>query len=250
MTEHGEFSEQQVHDIIEAALASLQNSSAVPLSFNDSQLLEKLYHLLPKYIGTYSDAAYVVSCLRDELYTNVTHLSVQNLHTITKNCTKCPNAVSKAEIPSWNISDPDVVLVVENPSVITEQTLNLLVTALKGAGFSSTRVALTYATRCGFPPKTVAPDDFARCSHYLYAELHALRPKLTVAFGSAVYGIVTGDKTAKIKDIKGTVTWLGPFPVMAEYTLGYMLHMDTDFSTTVSYLEQDLKKAYHFCYGE
>jgi uracil-DNA glycosylase len=245
-----EFSEQQVRDIIDAALGSLNSSSVVPLSFSDSDLLEKLYHLLPKYIGTYSDASYIISCLREELYSTQSHLSVQQLHTITHNCTKCPNATSRAETPLWNVSDPDVVLVVDNPYVLNQAAIDLLVEGLKTAGFSSTRLALTYATRCRFPPKTLEPADFARCSHYLYAELHALKPKLTIAFGSSVYGILTGDRTAKIKEAKGTITWIGPFPIMAEYTLGYIIQSSSHSSSTVSYLEQDLRKAYNFCYGE
>lgn len=251
MTDTQEFSEQEVYDIISAALSSLESSSVVPLSLNDSTLLEKLYHLLPKYVGTYSDAAYIISCLREELYNNVSHLSAQQLHTITKNCTKCSGATSKAAVPLWNVADPDIVLVLDNPSVLdVPANIDILVRSLKESGFTSQRVACTYATRCPFPPKTVGPQDYANCSHYLYAELHAWKPKLTVAFGSAVYGILTGDKNAKMKDIKGSVIWFGSFPVMPTYTLGYISHMGDDVSSAISYLEQDLSKAHAFCYGD
>lgn len=251
MTIDQEFSEQQVFDIISAALDKVENSSVIPLSFSDSTLLEKLYHILPKYVGTYSDSAYIISCLRDEMYTNMSHLSAQQLHTITKNCTKCPNAVDSASIPLWNISDPDLLIVIENPYIMKNQMMvDLLVKSLTSAGFSSNRVGLTYATRCSFPPKVLAPADFANCANYLYHEIHILRPKLTIAFGGTVYGILTGDKNVKIKDIKGSITWLGSFPVMAQYTLGYIAHLGDDVSSAIPYLEQDLRKAYSFCYGD
>lgn len=246
-----EFSEQEVRDIVAAALKSLNEDGTVPLSFSDSDILQRLYHLLPRYVGTYSDAQYIISQLREEIYQGRSSLSAQQLHTITRNCTRCPAAISRAELPLWNIADPDLLLVVENPYVIRNQPdIDLLVGALKSAGFNSQRVGLTYATRCGFPVKSIGPSEFANCSRYLYNEIHILHPKLTIAFGSAVYGILTGDTNAKIKELKGDIIWLGITPIMPTFSLGYFHRAYSDRGDTVSYLESDFRKAYAFCYGD
>lgn len=245
-----EFSEQEVHDIVAAALASLETNKVLPLSFCDSALLKKLYELLPKYVGTYSDAQYIISQLREEIYSNVAVATVQKIHTVANNCVRCPNKTQSATMPLWNFNNPDLLIIVENPySLEDPANVRLLVDALKRAGFNSQSICVSYATRCKFS-SAITPDNFASCSSFCYNEIHALQPKLTIAFGSAVWGVVCGDDSMKIKEVKGEIMWMGSTALMPTYSLSYFNRAYKDKEDVVSYLETDLKKAYSFCYGD
>jgi len=246
-----DYSPSEVEAIITAAKAALSKDSVLSLSFADSQMLQRLLEVLPRYVGAQSDAQVIVSELRETLYSSLSVPSTENLHRVCANCTKCSSAVTRASTPLWNIADPDVMLVLENPFILKKkQNVDVLVAALKASGFSSTRICCTYATRCEFPNGQLGSPEYANCASYLYHEIHSLKPKLVVTFGAPVYGVLTQLAPKSFKDIVGQISWLGSVPVMPLFSINYLTKLYSKIDDVQSSLETHFKTAHNFCYGD
>lgn len=216
METSAEFDPKEVVRIVEDAL---RQSDTIHASFLDVQILEKMYELLPKYLNP-ADVSYLISQIRADIYSSFKIPATSQLHRVITNCTKCSDEFSvDPQTPKWNVVDPDLVIVALNPSSISNYG-KTLIKGLTSAGFKSDRCCLTYVTRCpvGIPSKMC----LQKCVSYLHTEIHALNPKLIVTLGLDAYVAISGDAASKQKDILGKIKWFGLYPILQQYSLGYV----------------------------
>ena len=241
-----EFDSQEVISLVEKALSEdlLHSGFTLPLAFNEGRLLEVLSEKLVTYLPI-ADVQVLLDDLRDELYSGLDLGTLKTLHTITRNCRKCPAMIPDPNLPKWNLQDPDVMFIAEQP-LRTSDEIDLFVATLKTSGFNSNRVMLTYVNRCSVAEKRRATvDEINNCLGYLHHEIQLVKPKLLVPLG------LLPTSTLLLSDIKlaserGKICWLGPWAIMPTYSLSYVLNGSEHLRET---FEQDIKFANSFCYG-
>ncbi len=222
----------------------LKDKTAMPFSFGDMKLLSVLEEVLPKYMHR-ADVQSVLDDLRTKLVADYDLPNLKSLHELTKNCRKCPNLVHSAALPTWNLTDPDVLFILDTPKQ-NQESYKILTNLLKDIGFSSRRVALTYLNRCA--PKeyrAYSPEEIENCLAYLFNEIQILRPKLIVLLGSIPLLSFFGTGT-KLKDCRGQIIWLGPWAFLPTYSPGYLRQAG---ESQVAETRADISRAYHFTYG-
>lgn len=216
-----EFDEQYLNSLIQEALKEKGTSQSHPfaamhIGYGESDLLSVLSERLADYLPE-SSIVSVMQEVRTDLVARKSKLTIKDLHTITKNCKKC--ALSTVpELPKWNVTDPEVVIIIESPSM-DPQAIGFLVDKVKSAGFKSDQLCLTYVNRC---PKTSKYEskEILNCSPYLHTELQLLSPKIIVPMGSLPTSVLLGTDI-KIKDYRGNLIWLGYWPVVPMYSPSY-----------------------------
>lgn len=216
-------------------------SKRIPLSMAQGDLIERLFAKLSDHLNP-ADVQVIFDDLRHELYNGVEAPDLRDLHAVTLNCRKCDHAKPEPQLPKWNVVDPDCVFIAETPFYDSEHS-KFFVDCLVKSGFSSQRVTLTYLNRCpAKAPYTI--EHVNNCAQYLYAELAILKPKLIVPLGynaTAIFG-----PTERLRDIRGTVMWLGPWAIAPTYAPAYALKSGDHM---VEAFKSDLSSAYTFCYG-
>jgi len=233
-----EFSEQDLETLINSAL-SADTSKYLPLGFLESDILSYIYDKLSyKVIG--SELNDIFRDLRDELVlSRKVSINLKDLHTLTLNCRKC-NLDLSPELPKWNVENPDVLIVIESPSISSEG-VSLMVNAFKDAGFSSQDLCLTYINRCPARRK-FEPQEIANCLPYIHTEIQLMNPKLVVCLGSIPSGIIFGSPIS-LKDVHGSVIWLGHFPIISTYSPMYVIKSGGSSSEVFA---SDIVNAYNF----
>jgi uracil-DNA glycosylase family 4 len=242
-----EFSEKDLESLIQEALSEesskLSPKSGLSLGLGESHLLEHAYEVFQKHIPN-ERLVSLFQELRDLNLTVKNPYSLSDLHTVTKNCKKCPAAVSSSEFPKWNSKNPDVLFIVENPR-IDKESADLFVSTMKSAGFDSTKVCMTYVTRCSFNKKP-ENEEIMNCSPYLHTEIQLLNPKIIVTFGLLPLATLL-NSSVQLKQYRGNISWLGYWPILSTYSPIYCIksgqqHIDEFVS--------DIKQAYNFCYSK
>lgn len=242
MTVEEDFDPSQVAKIIAEAL---QERSILPISFVETSLFSRLSSLLSHYMNP-SDVVWVISELRNEFFSGFTSITTKKLHDVVLNCVKCVDVFRPPVLPSWNTADPDLMIIAENPISVGKHS-TFLTAALKEAGFSSQRCMLTYVTRCGAKPLT--SDSIKNCLPYLHTEMAIVNPKLILTLGLSSYVAVCGNKDAKLNEIKGSIFWFGPFPILPEASLAAGVFAREKSQSMQSYLASSLTTAHAFLYG-
>lgn len=222
-----EFNEEDLQKIIQEALSSdkktkhlfQKNSTRSYLGFMETELIENLHS---KMSGSVPDSFLfeVYKELRTDILSRKESVSVLDLHTATKNCRKCDLVGVAPELPKWNVTNPDVMFVVESPNMSPE-AVELLLKSLKSSGFDSSRVCLTYVNRCP-AKKKFSEQEIANCLPYLHSEIQLLNPKLIVPLGLLPLVSLIGSEV-KIKDYRGNIMWLGYWPILPTYSPMYAL---------------------------
>lgn len=242
-----EFDEDMLSSLIEEALSDSNKNSLYPangmhLSFMDSDILSIVYNKVSKYIPI-SESASLLQDIRDELLSRKVSLSLKELHTVTNNCRKCQLS-SSAELPKWNVQSPDVVVVIESPSM-DSTSISYMVDIIKQSGFNSQQLCLTYVNRC---PKSSKYEnsEIINCSPYLHTELQILNPKLVITLGSLPASVLFGTEV-KLKDYRGNIIWLGSWPVLTTYSPAYVLKAG---GSIVEHFSEDFANAYQFVYNK
>jgi len=238
-----EFSEELLNSLIEEALnekgeSLLRPASGMYLSFSETDLLNLTYEYMSKHLPE-SEINKVFQEFRSELTSRKIAMAVKELHTVTHNCNKC-NIQARAELPKWNVTDPDAVIVVDSPSIEPE-AISFMVESIKQAGFKSSDLCLTYVNRC---PKFGKYDnkEIINCSPYLHTEIQILNPKLIITMGGLPASAIFATDI-KIKEYRGNITWLGYWPVMPTYSPGYVLKSG---ATAMEQFKSDIVQAYQF----
>ena len=225
-----------------ANTAPVPSEAKIPFGLGEARLLEKLSHLLPKYMAI-PDQQMVLNELRDELKDGIDLGNLREVHGVVKNCRKCPSVRPTPHLPTWNVADPDVVFVSDLPYTGSKND-EYLVDCLKAAGFSSRRICLTSATRC-FPSESRAPNEseIDTCTkRFLFTEIQLLNPKLVVTLGGPASAVFLGN--IKITEDRGRIFWLGPWPILPTYSAAYVLR-----GKGAAELRTDFEKAHGFVYG-
>ena len=246
-----EFDEQDVIDLVTSALAEdgglalPQSERTLPLAFNEGRLLEMLSKKLTSYMAN-PDVQIILDDLRTELYSDLDIGNIKNLHSVTLNCRRCPAALPPPNIPQWNVLNPDAVFVVDQPLHGGEH-VEILMAALKNAGWKSSRIMLTYVNRCTFKDKRRAETkEVQNCAPYLLSEIQIVRPKIRVPLGLLPTATLL-NANVKLAEERGRVGWLGPWAILPTYSPGYVVKAAGSARTT---FEQDIQLAYNFTYGE
>ena len=238
-----EFSEELLASLIDEALnekgtSKLQPASGLHLSLLDTDFMQIAFQALARKMPI-SEASEAIQDMRDELLTRVVSMSITDLHTVTNNCIKC-KIDSTSELPKWNVKNPDLVIVIESPS-LDPNAISFMVDSIKQAGFVSDQLCLTYVNRC---PKSSKYEhqEIINCSPYLHTELQILNPKLTLTMGGLATSVILGTEV-KIKDYRGNITWLGGWPILPTYSPGYVLRSG---GSSVQNFVDDLVQSYDF----
>lgn len=237
-----EFDPSEVALIIAQALA---DKTILPLSFVETKLFDKLNSLLVRY-HSQADTTYIISELKNEFLGGFTKMSSSQLHGIIHHCVQCESLPHPPVLPSWNTVDPDMMIVVENPSK-TVHFMPFLKSSLKDAGFSSQRCMLTYMSRCVVDKPTAT--TIKSCLPYLHTEMAVIKPKLILTLGLSCYAAITGDGGSQLNDIRGSILWFGPYAVLPEASLGAGSYAQQKNQGLQSYLTGPLGTAYTFLYG-
>lgn len=245
-----EFREEDVLDIVREALDIVAEDtpvtqSYIPLAFNEGRLLEVLCEQLPKYALGNADIQVILADLREELYSKVSSTNLHTLHSVTKNCRQCPNLLPGAELPAWNVVDPDCLFVVESPSGLSPDALQVLVDGLSKVGFKSRNIGMTYVNRCKAKARKHTPVEIANCMGYLHAEIQLMKPKLIVPLGLVSSSVVLSS-AIELGEERGKIMWVGPWAVMPTWAPGYVKHAG---GRVAEQLAQDFTTAFNFVYG-
>lgn len=238
-----EFNEEYLNSLIKEALNEkgenlLRPISQMHLSFAETDLLSLTYNYMSKELPQ-SELNTVFQKFRSEIISRKLSMTPKEIHTVTRNCKKC-NIPSQAELPKWNVVNPDLVIVIESPS-IESNAIDLMISSIKSAGFSSENLCLTYVNRC---PKYGKYDnkEIINCSPYLHTEIQLLNPKLILTMGGLPTSVLFGT-SIKIKDYRGNIVWLGYWPILPTYSPGYVLKSG---SNSIEQFNSDIVKASQF----
>lgn len=215
-----EFDESEVEAIINTALAShFDSDNGKPyLGLAETDLMQSLHQRLSKRFIE-SELNDVFQDVRKDFLSRKISTTIKDLHTVTKNCRRC-SLDSSPELPMWNSNNPDIVVVVDSPS-LTQEAISVMISAFKKADLSSDQLCLTYVNRCPVKRKH-EPEEISNCVPYLHAEIQTLNPKLVLTMGSLPASVLFGTPM-KIKDFRGQVTWLGYWPIIPTYSPFYAL---------------------------
>jgi len=238
-----EFDEQYLDSLIQEALSDkdksqMHPSSGMHLGFAESDLVALMYGKLTSYFPQSSLNSFFQN-FRSDLTSRKVSLSLKDLHTIVKNCKKCSLSLP-AQLPKWNTVNPDVLVILESPSMQSD-AIDLLVQKIKSAGFVPTQMCLTYVNRC---PKFGKYDnkEIINCSPYLHTEIQLINPKVIVPMGSLVTSVLLSSNI-KIKDCRGNLMWLGYWPIVPTYSPSYVLRSS---SAALQNFENDLSYVHKF----
>ena len=236
-----EFDEQYLNSLIQEALKDKGSGQSHPfatihIGHGESDLLSVLSERLEDYLPQ-SSVVSVMQEVRTDLVARKSNLTIKELHTITKNCKKCGFS-TVPELPKWNSKNPEVVIVIESPSM-DPQAISFLVDKIKSSGFKSDQLCLTYVNRC---PKNTKYDskEILNCSPYLHSELQLLSPKIIVPMGSLPTSVLLGTDV-KIKDYRGNLVCLGYWPVVPMYSPSYAARAEVPTQHFVADLAQVYK---------
>lgn len=240
-----EFSEEEITLFVKRALGDHPDKhpfSANHLGLAETDLLQSLHRRLSnRFIE--SQVNDIFQDIRTDLVARKVPLTLTELHTVTRNCTKC-NIASTAELPKWNVTDPDIVVVIESSSLPSD-AIGVMIEAFKSAGIQSTQLCLTYVNRCPVQRK-YDQNEISNCAPYLHSEIQLLNPKLIICLGNLPASILFG-VPLKMKDIHGEVRWLGYWPILSTYSPMYVARSaQAEHSSIVQQFQQDIVQAKKF----
>lgn len=242
-----EFSQEDLDSLIEEAL-SADNSKLTPknglfLGLGETNLLSHIHETFEKHVPG-DKLLSLFQEVRSNILTSKNNINIKDLHTVTKNCRKCPNMPESSELPKWNINNPDVLFIADNPKM-DKDSVDLLVSSIKSAGFQSSNVCLTYVTRC---PSFGKPDNsvIMNCSPYLHTEIQLINPKLIVTLGLLpLVSLLNSD--IQLKQYRGSISWLGYWPILSTYSPIYAMKSG---SQNIEQFVSDINQAYNFCHSK
>jgi DNA polymerase len=238
-----EFNQDDLDSLIKEALSvptnPLHPKSGMHVGFMETDMLELLSGHLSNKIPL-SAILEIYQDLRLDLLSRKSNHQIKDLHTVILNCRKCEMQQTTPELPKWNVKNPDVLFITDNPSLDSD-SVSFFLSALKEAGFESSNVCLTYVNRCPVKRKYTNQEVF-NCSPYLHNEIQLLNPKLIVTLGSVPLISLLG-LDVKLKEYRGNLTWLGYWPIIPTYSPIYAVRNGQNFQDQFL---SDIKSAHNF----
>jgi DNA polymerase len=242
-----EYSNEEIASLVEKALSFEENhffpKTGLSIGFGESKAFETLADSLQsKY--AYSEIATAFQDAREVLVKEKLSYTIKDLHTQVLNCRKCKNFSPSPNLPMWNVTDPEVVFILDYP-IYDRTVAEYFMNTLKDSGYSSKSVCLTYVNRCNYPKRKFEPEEVYNCSPYLHTEIQLMNPKLIVCLGALAATAVFG-RDMTIKDYRSQIIWLGSFPVMMTYSPSHVLKAGSSyqdqFSADIIYSHSYIKK--------
>jgi uracil-DNA glycosylase family 4 len=197
--------------ITEALAEDVRPSAAVVLSHYEGALLERLAGILGP-----AARKEILTKLRQDLFIPV-HATYDAFAAEVARCARCPGISPRPGATKGNVTDPDLLVVVE---FLNSRDGDDVLALLDEAGVSRDRVAMTGATRC---PGASAKEDVDRCLQHLVAEVELLRPQLILTIGKTATQALLGSDV-KIGQARSQVWWSHGWAIMATYSPGYGTH--------------------------
>jgi DNA polymerase len=238
-----EFNQDDLDSLIKEALSSPSNplhpKSGMHVGFMETDMLQLLSGHLSNKIPL-SAISEIYQDLRLDLLSRKSNHQIKDLHTVILNCRKCEMQQTTPELPKWNVKNPDVLFITDNPSLDSD-SVTFFLSSLKEAGFESSNVCLTYVNRCPVKRKYTNQEVF-NCSPYLHNEIQLLNPKLIVTLGSVPLISLLG-LDVKLKEYRGNLTWLGYWPIIPTYSPIYAVRNGQNFQDQFL---SDIKSAHNF----
>lgn len=238
-----EFNQDDLDSLIKEALSvplnPLHPKSGMHVGFMETDMLELLSGHLSNKIPL-SAISEIYQDLRLDLLSRKSNHQIKDLHTVILNCRKCEMQQTTPELPKWNVKNPDVLFITDNPSLDSD-SVSFFLSALKETGFESSNVCLTYVNRCPVKRKYTNQEVF-NCSPYLHNEIQLLNPKLIVTLGSVPLISLLG-LDVKLKEYRGNLTWLGYWPIIPTYSPIYAVRNGQNFQDQFL---SDIKSAHNF----
>ena len=238
-----EFNQDDLDSLIKEALSvplnPLHPKSGMHVGFMETDMLELLSGHLSNKIPL-SAISEIYQDLRLDLLSRKSNHQIKDLHTVILNCRKCEIQQTTPELPKWNVKNPDVLFITDNPSLDSD-SVSFFLSALKETGFESSNVCLTYVNRCPVKRKYTNQEVF-NCSPYLHNEIQLLNPKLIVTLGSVPLISLLG-LDVKLKEYRGNLTWLGYWPIIPTYSPIYAVRNGQNFQDQFL---SDIKSAHNF----
>lgn len=238
-----EFNQDDLDSLIKEALSvplnPLYPKSGMHVGFMETDMLELLSGHLSNKIPL-SAISEIYQDLRLDLLSRKSNHQIKDLHTVILNCRKCEMQQTTPELPKWNVKNPDVLFITDNPSLDSD-SVSFFLSALKEVGFESSNVCLTYVNRCPVKRKYTNQEVF-NCSPYLHNEIQLLNPKLIVTLGSVPLISLLG-LDVKLKEYRGNLTWLGYWPIIPTYSPIYAVRNGQNFQDQFL---SDIKSAHNF----
>ena len=238
-----EFNQDDLDSLIKEALSvpvnPLHPKSGMHVGFMETDMLELLSGHLSNKIPL-SAISEIYQDLRLDLLSRKSNHQIKDLHTVILNCRKCEMQQTTPELPKWNVKNPDVLFITDNPSLDSD-SVSFFLSSLKEAGFESSNVCLTYVNRCPVKRKYTNQEVF-NCSPYLHNEIQLLNPKLIVTLGSVPLISLLG-LDVKLKEYRGNLTWLGYWPIIPTYSPIYAVRNGQNFQEQFL---SDIKSAHNF----
>ena len=214
----------------------------LPLSLLNTAHFQQVAEILDTYLGR--DAQMALDDLRRALFERYDLGDLPTFHAVVDHCRACPGMSSKPYRPLGNLADPDLVLVHEympGPQAIEEKFNPILRTA----GFDPRRVAHTACIRCRISERrSPTATELDNCQRYLFAEIQLLQPKLIMTLGATAFREFFGHD-ADLASNRGTVCWLGPWPILSTYAPGFVQQREA----IKEVFQSDFRTANTFCYG-
>lgn len=221
-------------------------SRKLPFGIGDTVLFEAFANVLQRTLDG-GDVQLILDEVRTEYLQAYRHGDLRTLHTLVKNCHKCPDMEEEgAVLPQGNLANPDVVIVHELPPR-PGTYLSSWKSFLSEAGFDERYLCHSSLVRCD-PKGARLPVDteISTCTQmYLFTEIQLLSPKLIITSGSGATKAFLGDIDT-LGEYRGKVHWLGPWAVLPTYALGYVNKAGANAEGA---FRHDLETAYNFCYG-
>lgn len=236
MDDEPEFNADELQALVRAALeeqvAAIEgrdDSARTLFAFGDTRILSVIDEVFSKWIPR-EELSVALGELRDRLYAEVSSLDIHTLHTIMSKVKSDRDVV----LPSWNVQNPDVMLVSPYPPYGEEPTI--LVDCLKESGFSSRHCVWTWVNRSG------GDGGIEPWLPFLFHEIRIWRPKLIVGLGAGAVDPLLGE--VKMGEVHGVVHWMGPWAIMPCYSPTYAAK-----SSKINQLVSDLRGAHEFVFG-
>ena len=241
-----EFSQEELDSLIEEALSEnptkFQPKNAPSLGLMESQMLSAIYASLEKKLVG-SEVSRIFQDARSSIVSAKVPYDLKDLHTVVKNCRKCKLDKVDPQLPKWNVKDPDVLFIADNAS-ISKESAEILIKGMKQSGFDSSKVCLTYLTRCPIYGKP-EPSTVYNCSSYIHSEIQIMNPKLIVTLGLLPLASLL-NTNVQLKAYRGQLVWLGHWPIISTYSPTYCVNAGKQVEEEFI---SDVQQAYDFCYS-
>lgn len=192
----------------------------VSLPTFELELLSLVSDRLESTFDTRADYVTYLQQVRERLYKQ-SWGSPRRLQELAAGCRRCSSATDGSAVePIWNVTNPDLLIMLEHPNVLKSQdTQDLLKRGLLTSGFSPSQVGLSYLNRCVPSDGSYNIDEIMLCAPYRESEIDRMNPKLIMMCGS---GCASAYGYADIK-IRQHIesewqVWIGAWPVMFNYS--------------------------------